>query len=406
MPETELRRELGLFEVTLYGVGLILGAGIYTVIGEAAGMAGESLPLAFLLSALIAAFTGLSYAELSTMFPEEGAEYVYTLKAFGSEKLSSFVAIMRILVGVISGAAVSLAFASYLSSLVPIPLTITAIALIVVASCINFYGIKLSADFNVLFTIVEILGLIIIIALGLLNWNGINVTQFPQNFKGLFNGAFLVFFAYIGFQSLVNISEETRDAKKTIPRAMILSIVITTGLYIAVAACTLTLANWQALAESSAPLAFAAAEAMGPKAFFILTVIALFSTTNTVLISLISSSRMLYGSAKKRYTFPEIFSKVHSVTRTPYFAVLGVMLISIAFALIGDISIVANITNFGLLSVFVIINLSLIWIKLKKPNIESSFSSPLDYNGFPVTSIMGMVTSFLFVLFYLIRNFI
>lgn len=152
--------------MVVYGVGLILGAGIYAILGEAAGAAGEAVPLSFLLAAVIALFTGLSYAELSSRFPKGEGDYVYVREGLRSKRLAEVVAFLRVFVGVVSAAAVALAFSGYLSAFVEVPPVLTAIGLVIAASAVNFWGISTSAKLNVIFTIAEIAGLVIRLSSG------------------------------------------------------------------------------------------------------------------------------------------------------------------------------------------------------------------------------------------------
>lgn len=403
----ELKKGLGLFEATVYGVGLILGAGIYAIIGEAAGQAGGSLAFSFAAAALIASLTGLSYAELSSMYPKAEGDYLYIKRAFENQKLCDLAALLRISVGVISAAAVSLAFAGYMKSFVSVPIIPVAILLIAVTSLVNFYGIDFSAKINILFTAIETLGLLLIIFMGVGTWPSVDLTHAPNGIVGILKSSFLIFFAYIGFESIVNVSEETEAASERIPKAIIVSIVFTTIIYILVGLSAVGLASWEALAESSSPLAMVAMEGWGPMAFTIISAIALFSTTNTVLIILISTSRIFYGVSKKQYhSLPDVFAKVHPKTRTPYLAIVAVMLLSMVFSLIGDVGIVAGLTNVFLLTVFLLVNASLLKIRYKKPDEKRGFKAPLNIGKFSVTAALGLVICLALVIFYIFQNFL
>src|SRR3989344_371326 len=149
-----LKRTLGLFEVTVAGVGIILGAGIYALIGIAASSAGNATWLSFLISALIAIFTGLSYAELSSMFKEDSGEYAYLSTAF-NKKFALIIGLSMIAAGFVSASAVALGFAGYLSSLINIPIIMGAILLVIIMSLINFKGIEESSWFNTISTFIE-----------------------------------------------------------------------------------------------------------------------------------------------------------------------------------------------------------------------------------------------------------
>lgn len=405
----ELKKELGLFEAVVYGVGLILGAGIYAILGEAAGLTGSSVVFSFLIAAAVASLTGLSYAELSSIFPKEEGDYIYVREAFDNKRLSEITALFRILVGIISSAAVALAFAGYLSSFLPftIPILPAAIALILILSFVNFWGIDFSAKVNVLFTAIEVLGLLIIIWIGTGSWTQVPVFHLPNGFLGLLKSAFLIFFAYIGFESIVNISEETKEAESKIPKAIIISIVITTILYTLVAISAVGVVDWQVLGNSDSPLATVAAEGWGAQAFTLISLIALFSTTNTVLIILISTSRILYGVSKTEHqSFPEIFSRVHPKRHTPHFSILLICVLAIVFTFLEDVGLVAGLTNLFLLIVFVMVNASLIKLRYKMPDEERGFKAPLNIGRFSLTAAAGLITSAGLTVFYFVQNFL
>lgn len=391
MKKITLKRELGLFHATTIGVGLILGAGIYVLLGEVSGYAGNSVWLSFLISAVVALLTGFSYAELSSMFPKDAAEYTYTKASFG-KMLAFFIGYFVILSAIISSATVATGFAGYFSALFGLDhVQYIAIAVIIVFSIINFLSVKGSSWTNVLFTGMEILGLIIIIVLGAMNLGAVSYTQMPLGFTGVLKGAALVFFAFIGFESVVKLSEECKNPRKTIPRALLLSIVITTVLYILVAISAVSIMDWSALASSKAPLADAAASILGSKAFVILSVIALFSTANTVLISLFAGSRALYGIGE-HYKLLNPFTAVHKKFRTPHVAILAIMLFSICFTFIEDIGLIAELTNFTLFVTFAVINLAVVYLRFKMPKEKRIFKIPLNIGKVPVIAIAGFIS--------------
>ncbi len=394
-----LKREISTFEATAFGVGIILGAGIYALIGPAAGTAGNILWLSFIIGAIISSFTGLSYAELSTMFPKSAAEYVYARRAFGNEFWAFLLGWLIIFAGIVSASTVAIGFSGYLKPFFDAPIFIIATSLILILSFSNFYGIKESAKINILFTGIEISGLLMIIFLGMRRFPNVNYLEAPTGFQGIFAASALVFFAYIGFEDIVNIAEEMKNPKKTIPRALILSILITTVFYILIAISTVSLADWRALENSSAPLAYAASMVLGKNAFLAISVIALFATANTVLILLIVVSRMVYGMASGG-SLPKILSYVHDQRKTPWIAILVVMMLSMIFVTLDDLRLVAGITNFTTFVIFASVNFSLIWLRYKKPKINRPFKVPLNIGKFPLIPFLGLI-SCLFLVFHL-----
>jgi APA family basic amino acid/polyamine antiporter len=392
-----LKRELGLLEATIYGVGIILGAGIYALIGKAAGLAGNSLWLSFLIGAVVSSITGLSYAELSAMYPKSAGEFVYVKKAYGSKLFAFLIGWLLIFTGVVSAATVSLGFAGYFKELFNFPIIPTAILLILAMSFVNFWGIKESSNLNIMFTAVEVFGLLLIILLGIGGVGKINIYEMPMGLSGVFSAAALIFFAYIGFEDIVNIAEETKSPRKNIPIALILAIAITAIIYILTSLAAVSLASWQELSTSDAPLALAASKALGPNAFTILSYVALFATTNTVLIILVVTSRMVYGMARDR-SLPRILAKIHPRRKTPVIAVVAAMILTIGFVLIGDIKLVASVTSLGIFITFLTINMSLIHLRYTKPNLKRPFKVPLNIGKYPVIAFFGVFTCLFMIL--------
>ncbi len=190
-----LKRELSLFQAVLYGLGVIIGAGIYVLIGKAAGMAGNSLWLSYLIAAVIASLTGLSYAELSSMFPRSSAEYIYTRKAFSNKLFSFSLSWFIIFIGAVSAAAVALGFGGYFQSIFGTPIVLNAAVLIILLSLLNFYGLKQSLRLNLLCVVITIAGLLLIIFMGLPYIGSVNYFDMSFGFGGIMAAAAFIFFA-------------------------------------------------------------------------------------------------------------------------------------------------------------------------------------------------------------------
>lgn len=398
---SELRRELGLREALVYGVGLILGAGIYAILGEATGVTGGSIVFSFLLAAVIASLTGLSYAELASIYPQAEGDYIYVREAFDRAVVSDVTAIGRLFMGVISSAAVALAFAGYLSSFVDLPPIPVAVVLVAATTLVNYWGVDLSTRINLVFTGIEIAGLLIVVWVGAGSWGTAPVFQAPNGLFGVVHASFLVFFAYLGFGSIVNLAEETEDASTTIPRAIVLAIGITTLLYVLVGLSAVALVDWRTLGASSSPLAAVALAGWGPVGATVLAAIALFSTTNTVLILQISTSRLLYGVSKAEYhVFPTTLSRVHPSRRTPHYAVAVVGLGTVPFVLLGDVGRVVGLANLTLLVVFMLVNAALLELRYARPEAERGFRAPLNVGRLSLTALGGILSSLGLIGFY------
>ena len=391
---SELKRHMGLFHLTMYGVGLILGAGIYVLIGEAAGFAGDAVWIAFMLGSIVALFAGLSYAELSSIFPKAGAEYIFVKNAFKNNFFAFIIGWLTVITSMIMAATVALGFGGYFSEFLNIPIVISAIILIGILSVVNFIGIKETSWTNTVFTIIEAAGLILVIIIGftISDPEPVNYFESPTGFTGVIIAFVLIFFAFIGFEDMANVAEEVRNPKKMIPRAIILSVMISGIIYVLVSLAVVRVINWEDLSLSAAPLAEVVKKGLGIQGHIIFSGIALFAITNTVLITLVAGARMIYGMGRDK-SFPNILAKVHSKTKTPWVAIIAIMTVSIGFSFIGDIVIVANITVFAVVITFGAINLSVIVLRYTEPDIKREFRIPLNIGKFPVLPMFGLVIS-------------
>ncbi len=301
---------------------------------------------------------------------------------------------MIIITGMISASTVALGFAGYFSQLFRTPIVLVAVALIAILSLVNYVGIKESARANILFTFVEALGLALIVFLGLGALGKVDYLEAPNGVSGILAASALIFFAYIGFEDVVNIAEETKNPETMVPKALILSIVITSLFYVAVAFSVVGLASWSELGASPSPLAFAASKALGGSAFDAMSVIALFSTSNTVLIILVVGSRMIFGVAREG-TLPQILSTIDPRRRTPSIAILCMMTFTTLFVLLGDLALIASVTSLGAFVTFALVSFSLIYLRYRRPSVARPFKVPLNIGRFPITPFLGLISCFL-----------
>ncbi|MBN2734861.1 MAG: amino acid permease, partial [Methanomicrobiaceae archaeon] len=384
-----LLRTLTLPEVTLSGIGVILGAGIYALIGEAASMSGNALWLSFAFSSLIAAFTGLSYMELSSMFPLAGAEYEYTKNSFGPS-LAFVIGMLVILSGVLGASTVALGFAGYLNGFFNIPILPAAIILLILLSFILVAGIKQSTKVAIICTLVEAGGLVGIIIIGIPYIGSVDYLAMPLGLAGIFQASALLFFAYQGFEEIVKLSEETVEPEKNIPKGLILAIIITIILYLAVSISIVSIGGWEEVAGSPNPFAKIAGIAISG-GYPLFTVIALFATANTVLLMLLSGSRIMYGMAK-RSRLPESFARIHQKRKTPIVTIAVCCLLSILFLGLGDIRDVAYFTNFTLFVTFAVINTAVIALRFQMPEYRRPFRVPGSVFKVPAIPAAGLIT--------------
>jgi APA family basic amino acid/polyamine antiporter len=389
--EPALKREAGLFQVVTYGVGNIIGAGIYVLVGEASGLAGGMIWVAFLVGATVALFTGLSYAELSSMYPKAASEYVYLGRAYGNRLLSFLTQWTMLITEMVAAAAVSIGFAGYLSSAFVVPELPVAAILLIILTLIAIGGVRESLRLNTVLSLVAVAGLLIVIAAALGKVGSTSYTSSPNGIPGVLGATILVFFAYIGFDNMSNLSEETKEPEKNIPRGLLIAVAITTILYVMVGLATVSLAPLQELALSDAPLAYAVSTVLGPFAYDLLTAIALFTTFNTVLVLLIVSSRIIYGMAKEG-ALPRVLGKINKHTRTPLIASTITLIIALAFLPLGKVGVVAKVTSFGSLLTFALVNIALLHLRRVAPLIRRPFKAPLSMGWVSITALLGLVS--------------
>jgi len=398
-PKPGLDRSISLTEAVIYGLGIILGAGIYALIGEATGIAGNSVWLSFVLAAFIASFTALSYCELSSMFPRSAAEYMYVKNAFRSSLLGFLMGWISMFVAIVSISAVALGFAGYFSGLFGTPIILTAISLIAVLSIVNFTGVKESTRLNLIFTIVATLGLLLIIIMGIpflgsVDYFSSTVPGLPLEavFNNVAIASALIFFAYIGFEDIANISEETVNARNAVPKAILIALIISTILYVLVSISVVSIVPWQELAASNAPISLVGGAIFGPSGTFIFSIIALFATASTVLIILVAVSRLLYGMSID-HSLPKIIAILHTRDKTPYVSIAITSIIAMLFVLSGNLKQVAFVTNFGIFVLFLMVNLSVLVLRFAAPKKKRIFRIPGNLGNIPITAVLGVLAS-------------
>jgi len=387
-----LKRDVGLFGATMYILGVIVGAGIYVILGKGAGLAGNSLWLSFLIAAIIAACTGLSYAELSSSFPYDSAEYLYTQKAFGDRRFSFGIGWLKLVTHIIGMSAVSLGFGGYLSLITGWNFIFCALLLVIFLTLLNLIGVKQAIKFDIAMVMVAMVGLLLLIWFGA---GSLHSSSFyfesPTGFSGIMTAAALVFFAFLGFENVGNLSEEVRNPKKTLPKALIISVIISTVLYLVVALIAVSVVPWNVLAESNSPLSDIMTGLLGTKAGIFMAVMALAATGSTVLGLMIGTSRMLYGMAEQN-SIPKIFAKVSKKRRAPYVAIISTAILCAIFIIPGDITSVAFVTDFGALFLFLVVNLCLIVLRYSHHHVPRAWKVPLNIGKFPVLPAIGLVS--------------
>ncbi|MDB2614118.1 amino acid permease [Chlamydiales bacterium] len=369
----KLKRSINLFLLICYGVGTILGAGIYVLIGKVAYFSGMATPISFLMAALIAGFTGLSYAELSSRYPKSAGEAVYVLKGWKLKWLSGVVGWMIVFTGVVSAATIANGFVGYLQIFVPIEPWVAITLLIVSLGTLAIWGISESIWVAAIITIIEVFGLLLVIWDSGWHLNTLPdrwVEFIPSSFGGVFTGTFLAFYAYIGFEDMVNLAEEVKNPRKTLPKGILWAILISTIFYVLISIIAVLAIPIEQLTTSNAPLVLLV------KHENLLGIIAIFAVVNGALVQIIMASRIIYGMGSLGLVFKQ-FSSVHSKRQTPILATLFITLLVLLYALLFPLVVLAQITSFVILIVFALVNSSLILVKINNHSIKGSISFPL-----------------------------
>ncbi len=379
--QVELKRSISLPLLTFYGIGTILGAGIYVLVGKVAGSAGMHAPVAFLVASLLAAFSAFSYAELASRFPLSAGEAVYVQQGLGRRHLSLLVGLFIVTMGTVSCATMIHGFVGYLGVFFDLPRLPVMVAMVLVLGAVAVWGIGESVWLASAITVIELFGLLLVLWVSRGVWDDLPAHA-PQlmpgwdgsAWLGVLLGAFLAFYAFIGFEDIVNVAEEVRGAPRNVPRAVLLALVTTTVLYLAVATASVLAVSPAALSASDAPLALVYERATG-QAPMAIAVISLFSVINGALIQLIMGSRVLYGLSSQGW-LPRILARVSPRTRTPVVATVFVMALILGFALWLPLVTLARATSFVTLIVFSLINLALWRIKRRGPAEAGVFEVP------------------------------
>ena len=381
----ELHRSIGPVQLALYGLGSMLGAGIYGLIGKAAGEIGNAVWLAFVVALVAALLTALSYASLGSRYPRAaGAAYV-TERAFGLPLLSFVVGLALVCSGLTSVATQSRVFAANLAALFDlqsIPLWWIALGFLLVLAGIVFRGIRESMWVNVLCTLVEASGLILVVAVGLSYWGSVDLLEMPPaavdqgEWLILMQGAVLTFFAFIGFEDTLNVAEECRDPQRTIPLGLVLAMSMAAVLYIAIAITAVSVVPWAELAAAPGPITEVVRRAAPLIPPIVFTGITLFAVANTALVNYVTASRLIYGMAHQGL-LPLRFGDVHAERRTPHVAILALFLVAMPLALFGTIGELAAASVLLLLLVFAVVNAALFVLKRRPGEKHGYFEIPL-----------------------------
>ena len=372
----ELKRSLSLPLITFYGLGSIIGAGIYVLIGEVAGYSGLFTPFAFLIAAIIAAFTAFSYAELSSRFPHSAGEVIYIKQGLRSHWLSVAAGWLVVLMGILTSATLANGFVGYLQIFYYFPSWAVILVFVAVLGAVAVWGITESAIFATLITFVEIAGLILVVfiarkSLTMLptHWHSLIPPMKLSAWSNIGLGAFIAFFAFIGFEDMVNVAEEVKNVRRTMPIAIILAVIISTLLYFFVAIVAVLAVPMKELAHNTAPLALIVTKSgYSPT---LITLISLTATINGVLIQLILVSRVIYGMSKQDCA-PKFLAVVNKKTQTPIRSTVLASIAILVLAIWFPLTTLAKASSYFILIMFSLVNLSLVFTKIRTPYFEGA----------------------------------
>jgi amino acid transporter len=397
---TELKRAIGPGQMMLYGIGSMLGAGIYGLVGRAAGVMGGAMWMAFLLAMTAALLTGLSYASIASRYPKAAGAAYATHRAFGTPWLSYLVGLTVVASGIASAATQSKVVALNLNTLfglnfgvsvmgTPLEVLLLALGFVALVGAIVWRGIAESLWANTLCTLIEASGLVLVIAVGFRFWGQADLTEVPvtpMNPEGLvtaamlMQGALLTFFSFIGFEDMLNVAEEVKQPERNMPIAMIGAMAVVCTLYMLVAITAVSVVPWHELAAAPAPLRAVIERAAPWFPAIGFTFVTIAAVANTALVNYVMGSRMLYGLSRQGL-LPRALGKVHERRQTPHVAILVLFAIIVALQFAGNISQLAGATVMLLLLVFTIVNTALIVLTRREGRMEGRFNAPIILPG-------------------------
>jgi basic amino acid/polyamine antiporter, APA family len=383
--QEKLHRHIGLAALAIYGIGDILGAGIYGLIGKAAGEMGNAIWIAFLMSMLAAGLTGLSYASLGSRYPKAGGAAYVAHRAFRSNFLAYVIGLAALASGITSMATGSRAFAGYLWTLiggaVPLPLLIIAFCLMIASVVIR--GIRESMWMNLLCTSIEVGGLVLILVtgakfIGSVDYMSAVSVSNPSgeiSISLVLSGAVLTFFSFVGFEDIINVAEEVKEPERNVPRAILIAVAISSLIYVGISLVAVSVVPSSELARSQAPLVDVVGRSapwFPPTAF---SFVAMFAVANTALLNFLMGSRLIYGMAGQGL-LPKALARVNKRTHTPLVSSLVLLVILLTLALSGDISSLGRATSVLLLACFFAVNIALVVLKHRKGEAKGRFEVP------------------------------
>jgi amino acid transporter len=386
----KLKRTLTLPYVVLYGLGVTVGAGIYVLVGEVITRSGEFAPLSFLIAGLVMLLPAAAFAELTGRMPYAAAEAHFVGTGFKSPKLFLLVGLAVAAVGLISSAAIAHGAVGYLSQLFDWHVTILLIVVLITTGIVAGVEIRNSIAMAGLLTLIEVGGLLSIVIgsmwagndLGTQAIKAVPTSLSPMLWNGIAASSLLAFFAFIGFEDIDSIAEETVNPQKTLSRGIFITLFLSIVIYVAVILASLAAVPVSDIMGHKAPLAmvFSKTTSFSP---LIITLIAIIATVNGIIVQLIMSSRVLYGLAN-RGSLPKVLARINSTTHTPLVATGFSVAVVLGLAIAFPITRLAEWTSAITLGIFILVCAALIRIKKEgHPAPDGTFVVPLwvPYGG-------------------------
>ena len=347
--------------------------------------------MSMVLAAALCALTAFSYMELTAMFPRAGSEHEFARQVF-PEWISFATGWAMAVALVVASAAVSLGFARYVQEFVSVDEHVASIGLLLFVVVVAMIGMHTAKRLVLVLNIIQVTGLLIVVVAGIDHVGDVDLLRGP-GFGGVLNGASLVFFAYIGFDEVITLAEETHDPRRTVPRALMLALAISTVLYVAVAIVAVSVLGPADLAGSTQPLTDVIRGSIGGGAVQLVAAVALATTANTTLLATTAASRMIYSMADTGQ-LPSRLADVHD-GRSPRISIALVSTGAIVLSLVGGLDLLAAASNALVYVMFLVVNLVVIVLRFRRPDAERPFVVSLSVGRFPIVPALGIVATLL-----------
>ena len=390
-----LKRVIGTPGLLLMGIGAIIGAGIFILTGIASAFyAGPAIIISFVIAGAACLFTALCYAEFASMIPVAGSAYTYSYATLG-ELLAWIIGWDLILEYLVIVAAVAVGWSGYIVNIftslgIILPpqlinppgvegglINIPAVLIIAGITWLLVRGAKQSSQVNTVIVVIKLSVILLFITIGVNYINPANYHPFfPYGWSGVFKGAAIIFFAYIGFDAITTAAEEVKNPKKTFPIAILGSLVISSILYIAVSGVLNGILPYYTFKQTAAPVAYALAQLGINWANIVISIGALCGITSVLLVSFFGQSRVFFAMSRDGL-LPEFFSRIHKDFRTPVNGIVIVGIVASIIAAFLPITELAQLVNIGTLAAFIIVSASIIILRKEKPDLKRPFKTPL-----------------------------